>query len=233
HLRVRFHARPGSTAQVLDALHGRCAPALADGRTWKIQLDTYEREVERYGGTEGMELVEEVFHADSEAVLALLAASGRKGLWRLGLAGADALLVDLGFDLAGRRDLAQRLRDGYCAEFRADPSFVHRAGEAFRSERRSLEDIFEEPARPEPLAVRSHRLAPMGGALCRLERSGRLGRSLPEIAMSLVHMHLNRLLRGDLRAQEAVLYDFLFRLYGSLWHRRSGHSAAARSNAGR
>jgi len=35
------------------------------------------------------------------------------------------------------------------------------------------------------------------------------------IAESLLHLHVNRLLTGDQRAQELVLYDFLERLYRS------------------
>ena len=38
---------------------------------------------------------------------------------------------------------------------------------------------------------------------------------LPELAVSYLHMHANRLLRSAHRAQELVLYDFLARLYQS------------------
>ena len=45
---------------------------LEDGQLWRLQLDTYEREVERYGGPEGMVLAERLFQADSEAVLEIV-----------------------------------------------------------------------------------------------------------------------------------------------------------------
>jgi hypothetical protein len=40
-----------------------------------------------------------------------------------------------------------------------------------------------------------------------------LSAPLAEVAGSLLHMHLNRLLRGDNVAQEAVICDLLARLY--------------------
>src|SRR5262249_58030339 len=54
HLRLRFHGEPARLlGEVLPALHAAAAPLLADGRLWRVQLDTYEREVERYGGAAG------------------------------------------------------------------------------------------------------------------------------------------------------------------------------------
>src|SRR5262249_22589613 len=49
HLRLRFHGAPERLhAEVLPALQAAVAPLLDDGRLWRAQLDTYEREVERY-----------------------------------------------------------------------------------------------------------------------------------------------------------------------------------------
>ena len=50
-------------------------------------------------------------------------------------------------------------------------------------------------------------------ALRQLDRSGQLTISPAGIASSLLHMHLNRLLRGNNVAQELVICDFLARLY--------------------
>src|SRR5262249_41692488 len=72
HLRLRFRGAPSRlSGEVLPALQAATTPLLADGLLSRVQLDTYEREVERYGGPEGMVLAEQLFQADSEAVLAL------------------------------------------------------------------------------------------------------------------------------------------------------------------
>jgi thiopeptide-type bacteriocin biosynthesis protein len=68
HVRARFHGQPERLRQeVWPTLQSALAPMLEDGRVWRLQLDTYKREVERYGGAKGSALSECVFHADSEA----------------------------------------------------------------------------------------------------------------------------------------------------------------------
>ena len=63
------------------------------------------------------------------------------------------------------------------------------------------------------LRERSRALAPIGRELGMLAAEGRLTSSRSDVASSLLHMHLNRLLRGDNTAQELVICDFLARLY--------------------
>jgi thiopeptide-type bacteriocin biosynthesis protein len=65
------------------------------------------------------------------------------------------------------------------------------------------------------LRRRSEKLAPIAAALREAEAAGRLSVPIPELAQSLLHMQMNRLLRAAARAQECVLYDFLHRLYRS------------------
>jgi thiopeptide-type bacteriocin biosynthesis protein len=73
HLRIRFRcADAGSCGEVIRLSSEAFGPAVKRGSIWKVQLDTYEREVERYGGLEGILAAEEVFCADSDAVLELL-----------------------------------------------------------------------------------------------------------------------------------------------------------------
>jgi len=102
-------------AAVLQPMLESMAQRLIDnGAVWKLQFDTYEREVERYGGAEAIELAEEIFHRDSEAVVALLPlCAGDEGAdlrWQLMLTGIDSLYTDFGLDLAARFRLAEHSR---------------------------------------------------------------------------------------------------------------------------
>jgi thiopeptide-type bacteriocin biosynthesis protein len=224
HLRVRFHGDPARLhADALPAVEAAGVSLVERGLAWRIELGTYEREVERYGGPEAIELAEQAFRADSDAVLALLPLleSGEER-WRIGLCGVDRLLLDLGFDAAERRlELARAAREALARDLRWDGAVRSRIGERFRRERPELELLRRaDPTRPtglepglEILAERSRTLEPIGRELVRLEQEGRLTVPRSAISRALVHMHLNRLLRGDNTAQEAVIYDFLARLY--------------------
>jgi thiopeptide-type bacteriocin biosynthesis protein len=235
HLRLRFHGDPARLGgEVLPALQMAAAPLLHDGQLWRVQLDTYEREVERYGGAAGIVLAERLFQADSEAALALaeLLAEDARGevRWRLALVGMDLLLGDLGFDLEARRAVVHRARDAFAAEFHADAEFGHQLAAKFRPERKGLEALLgpaavaDTPyaAALEVLRRRSRALAPMMTGLRACARASRLSVPLTELAPSYLHMHANRMLRSAQRAQELVLYDFLTRLYQSQAARRQG-----------
>ncbi|RKG59540.1 hypothetical protein D7X30_10815 [Corallococcus sp. AB011P] len=174
-----------------------------------------------------MTLAEELFHADSEAVLKLLALldgdAGAEARWQLTLRGLDLLLGDLGLDLRAKLTVAERSRDYFGREFRMDTAFTHQLGARYRQARAALDaawapDAEESPLLVEGLAVlreRSERLAPLRRRMEAALREGRLGVALPAVAATHLHMHANRMLRSAARAQELVLYDFLARTYQS------------------
>ena len=231
HLRVRWHGDPRRLHQeVAPLLLGASNALLEDGLLWRVQLDTYEREMERYGGAVGIDLAERMFAVDSDAVAAIVdLLSGDAGMdarWRLVLRGADMLLDDLGLDLAAKHQLMKRARDSMGREFGADAGFGKQLGAKFRKERQALFAMLaRDPAADaaselapgfEVLAERSLALAPIVAELREREQAGELTSPIEEMAWSYVHMHANRLLRSVARAQELVIYDFLKRYYDSL-----------------
>jgi thiopeptide-type bacteriocin biosynthesis protein len=238
HLRVRFHGQPSRLhGEVLPSLEAATAPLIDDGRIWRVQLDTYEGEVERYGGAEGTELAEQLFHVDSESALklaALVSDDARGNVrWRLAFLGMDLLLTDLNFDPDTRLSVTRQAREMFAAEFRADAVLRHQLGTRFRLERSALEALLGSAAGADSLFSagldilrhRSVRLETIAGELRSRARAGRLTTPLPELAVSFLHMHANRLLRSAHRAQELVLYDFLSRLYESQTSRGTSRSS--------
>lgn len=89
HLRVRFH---GDDPAILEAVQRLAAGALEAGLAQDAQLGTYQREIERYGGADGILVAERLFHADSDAVIALLGMfePGERGLQERWQAGRSA-----------------------------------------------------------------------------------------------------------------------------------------------
>ncbi|MCC6995144.1 MAG: lantibiotic dehydratase [Deltaproteobacteria bacterium] len=211
HLRVRFQGEPARLqAELLPALESALAPLMALGVVHRLELGTYEREIERYGGPEGIVLAERLFHADSHAALLLVGAlagdAGAEARWRITLRAMHDLLEGLGLDLAARRTLVGKARDGLAVGF-LGPS-ARALGDRFRRLRPELELLLTGPP-PGPLAALVDTARSVGAAL--RER----GLPVAELAGSYLHMHVNRMLRSSSRAQELVLHDFLGRLYES------------------
>jgi thiopeptide-type bacteriocin biosynthesis protein len=252
HLRLRIHGAPNRLLhETLPLLTRVTAPLLNTGQLWCIQLDTYEREVERYGGETGIRLAERVFHADSDAVLAIVrdltGDVGAELRWRVALRGVDLLFDDLGLTLEQKRDIAQRAQRGYGQEFGADGAFKQEVSRLYRRERAAVETLLDPHQEPpaelaasiKTLHDRSAVLALPARELRAAAEAGQLTAGLPELAMSLAHMHVNRMLRSAQRAQELVIYELLGRAYSSQAARSpaarspAARSPAARSQAGR
>ncbi len=227
HLRLRFHGAPDRLMGLAHELSGVLEPLHRERLLWKVQLDTYEREVERYGGPEAMLLAERLFQADSEAVLELLdllpGDEGADARWRLMLCGMDQLLSDLGLGLEARLQVVTGLREGFGREFQVDRTFERQMNERFRKERQGTEALLvsrraDSPALARGLEVlqrRSGKLAPLVAGLKALGEEGKLSVPIVGLAGSFLHMHANRMARSAARAQELVLYDLLTRHYSS------------------
>lgn len=230
HVRFRMHGAPAWLyGEVLPRLAELTRPMLDDGRMWRFQLDTYEREVERYGGPVGIELSEQLFWADSACVVDLLGMlAGDAGIdarWRLTLRGLDQILEDLGFDLPTKLTLMRQVRDGFAREHRVDANvlFQRVLGDKYRKEKPALDALLDRSRDAdselapgfERFARRSADHAPVIAELRAAEQRNALTSSLLDLAPSYLHMHANRLIRSAQRAHELVLYDLLVRLYES------------------
>jgi thiopeptide-type bacteriocin biosynthesis protein len=242
HWHVRFRVR-GEPAWLYGELMAKLAehtrPMLDDGRMWKLQLDTYEREVERYGGPVGIELSEQLFCADSACVVDILGMiagdAGSDARWRLALRGIDQLFDDLGFDLATRLSVMRGARDAFAREHRVDASigFQRGLGDKYRKERGALEAMLDRTRDAdselapglERIVQRSTASAPIIAELRAAELRGELTIPLTELAPSYIHMLVNRMIRSAQRAHEVVLYDLLVRLYESKVARAKKQSA--------
>lgn len=231
HVRLRVHGAPHHLeGAVLRRFNETFAPLLGDGQLARIQLDTYEPEWQRYGGEHGLRLSELLFEKDSQAALGILDCVVGDALaparWRSVLCSMAFLLSDLFSDSAQRLAVVTAAYHDFSVELQIGGETTRRLGSRYRAERGELEALLRaaegEPSDPQqiprylhPLYQRSRELAPIAAALRRAEQQGVLTVPLPLLARSYLHMTANRLFRSAARAQEAVLYGFLSRLYRS------------------
>jgi lantibiotic biosynthesis protein len=223
HLRVRcFGAPEVLTGTVQLALERAAHELRAVGAIWRMQVDTYEREIERYGGPAAIELVERVFWIDSEAVvegLAELDGEDQGELrWLFVLRGIDELLTMFGCDLDQRLQLVTAARDAFEIEFGLGTPFRKKLGERFRAKQAIIKQFLTTPDATGPVATlarRAQRLVPIAAELGARDAAGKLAPSLLAILPSLVHMFVNRTQRTAQRQQELVLYELLRRHYAA------------------
>lgn len=227
HLRWRLHAtgRRGRTA-IQQTVEKTAADLHARGLVHRLVFETYDREIERYGGPDALDQAETLFWIDSEAVVDVLDAlaggtSARDARWQSAILGVDKLLADLGQDDAGRLAVMTRAREHWGGRLQVDGDVRRDFARKFRSLERDLTRVIGQEFEANDVlagvaavfATRSRRQRPALARLRSLAEDGRLEVPLHVLAESYVHMHLNRLFRAEPNLHEVVIYDFLVQLY--------------------
>ena len=232
HVRLRVLCPRSSTRHSgLDRLHGALAEYLDSGVVSRLQLDTYEREVERYGGLNGVELAEEIFCLDSESCVGLMELSRDDAelRWQLTLVGIDRLYDDFSVSLELRTALVLATLGALREEFAVTTETLEKIGRKYRRYASRLAELLRQGApassdAPHAVAVsKAHRLwsarsAGIARVRPRLERAlekGTVGVGLPSLLHSFAHLHAVRMLGPSARVHELVLYDFLRRQYAT------------------
>ncbi|MEV5237885.1 lantibiotic dehydratase [Streptomyces cinnamoneus] len=120
HVRLRFHAPPAVLGRtVLPALHAWARTLRERGLLQDLTLCAYEPEIERYGGAGAMTAAEQVFRADSLAVLEVLHARAAARWQVSGPELAAASIVQLARQFAGV------LGDGHALLLTTGPGYQH------------------------------------------------------------------------------------------------------------
>ena len=226
HLRLRFHLTDTAyLGEVMQQLHKAFAPFETSGMLSRIQLDTYHRELERYGGNAIAE-AEALFHYDSEATLRFLALTEgdeREDLrWLWGLRSIDTLLTDFGLITSDKLSLLESMKDSFAREHRMDKPLKIQLDKKYRAHRSAIHRMLTltDPSDEiyplvEILQERSARQRTTLIAVLNAEKQGHLTLSLTDLLRSYIHMLVNRLISSQARLHELVLYDFLYREYRS------------------
>ena len=231
HLRLRFHLTDTTRlGEVIDQVHHTLVPFRSTGIISKVQVDTYHRELERYGG-EATTKAEALFHYDSETVLKFLTLNegdAREDIrWCWGLRSIDALLNDFDLELSEKLQLLTQLKEAFAQEHQIDKALKLQLDKHYRVHRSTIQDMFTtnspgDKSYPliEALLVRSNRQASTVATIRLMIDRNKLMPSLPDLLSSYIHMLVNRLIPTQARFHEMVMYDFLYREYRSAAARR-------------
>jgi thiopeptide-type bacteriocin biosynthesis protein len=225
HLRIRFHLTDKNHFQALvENFNKLSKPFLSDGLIHRIQLDTYEREIERYGAST-MEYSERVFCYDSAMCLALLEVlrgdEKEEARWLSSLQAVNTLLDDFRYTDLQKLELLRKMNKHFGDEFHKNSDLAEQLSVKYRNHRSRIEAVMQ--GRDESVmgkyarTIIKRRSAGIGLLTSRitlyLEKEKQI--SMDDLLASYIHMMMNRFFRARQRTMEMVLYDFLFRTYKS------------------
>ena len=228
HLRFRMHFNSTQNINAaLQLIHQEIDPLMEEFIVSKIQLDTYKRELERYGDN-SIILAEQLFYSDSVFVANMLnlmdSENGGKIRWKMALRSVDHFLNDFHFNLADKINLISSLSNSFFNEHGGKKELKLILDQKYRTLKPEIEEVLntdndvEKEYYPliEFLNDRSIFNQPIINELLLLQSSNLLQVPLNELIASFLHMNLDRLFMGRNRTNEFVVYDILSRTYKSI-----------------
>ena len=214
HLRIRFHfTNPSCKNDIITIFNKHIQPYVDNKSIWKLQLETYERELERYYH-QNIPQSETIFFHDSDLVIKLLQNSREnndtESLWLYNLQSIDSLLDAFEIPLQEKQHLLFQFYKSFYTEFKADKKVRKQIDLKYRGHIDQLEEtlskthvftsLFEERTERMKSAVTN-----LKKNLTKIE--------VHNLIASHVHMCINRLIKTNPRMHELVLYGILEKYY--------------------
>ena len=216
HLRVRFHCVHQQQESVLKLIFPILETYVVDGFVERYQIDTYDRETERYG-SELIDDCETLFDSDSQMVCSFLATTQQPTdleRYALAMGSVDQLYTDFNLSLNEKAELSSNAQQAFWQEDGSSKNVKRQINDLYRLH---LPALLEDVSRFEPLLKQRSSAAKQAilnvGAF-RLANKTPYG--FPQLVGNLNHMNLNRIFTGQNRRHEMVVYHFLARYYSSL-----------------
>lgn len=222
HLRFRFELNdPKDATRVLSWLNDILEPELKNDVIHNIVVDTYKREIDRYG-EESINYCEEIFGFDSQLVSAFIQTENQQDDWLLAAAGIDTYLNDFGYTLEEKTGLMTFIVNQFFKEFRITRKPKLELDKKYRNCRNDLFQVmksfgqYKEMLDSDLLALCKQRSQHVTESVKGILNSkdildGKLKKD--DIVLSLLHMFLNRLFTSNPRKQEMVVYYLMYKHY--------------------
>lgn len=227
HLRLRFHLTDFSKiGGVLESIKTQFIPYIEEGIIWKVQLDTYSRELERYG-YKTMQLSEQIFTHDSNMMIELFSLiegeEGEEIRWLFCLRAIDDFISAFNLGIEQKISLFDRLKTGFGIEFRIDRTMKKKINEKYRNHRSKIKSFMALDELNEYYLPLFHILEHKRKAIDTIAKEIIHSKEVEPLDFdfelfleSHVHMITNRIFRFKNRLHELVCYDFLFKHYMSI-----------------
>lgn len=224
HIRIRFLLKDTKLGfSLISVFNKKLDFLITNNIIHKIQLDTYNRELERYTSALINE-AESLFFIDSECVLKIIIKLNVCQLenyrWMIALKLIDGLLSDFSFNLELKQKFITNLSQSFKMEFGFNQHNSKQLNAKYRENKSVVESVMNSHVECDhfvklcrEIKLRSISLKPVVSQIQIKSKGNKI--DLENLLSSYVHMMLNRLFASKNRLHELVLYDFLKRYYTS------------------
>ena len=219
HLRLRFKLSVNKIGELISTVYKLLSKESLRNKVYKVQIDTYQRELERYGD-HTINLVEELFYLDSIKNIKLLKlALDDQEKWLCALAVVDCYFNLSEINLNDRIIFIKKIITNLKAEYNIKSSeYTKVLLEGYNKNKNELRRFFFDKTNE------SHFYYKVGNKYyikqkkiiesIKLESSKNKDKTeFLDMLGSIIHMSLNRFFVYDARFSEMVLYEYLLKIY--------------------
>ncbi|KAA1247642.1 thiopeptide-type bacteriocin biosynthesis protein [Aquimarina sp. RZ0] len=222
HIRIRFHLTDVlHIGSVILHINKALQSYVQDDIIYKVQLDTYIREIERYGAAT-IAFSEKLFSKESDMLLQAIEIIKDDTLFFLFVIKAiDTILTNFKYSLKEKVQLTSLNRDRFKEEFLADKKLTKQLDKKYRTIQHELYSFFSTTDQNEDYLILYQLLhqyttkteEEVSSIINCLTNDKELQKG--SLISSYIHMLVNRAFRSKQRFYELVCYDFLTKYYKS------------------
>ena len=223
HLRVRLLLKnEQDVGYVINTFSKQFRKKERENQIHRIQLDTYSRELERYGKNL-IENAESIFYIDTECTLKIIKKlffyNNENYRWMISLIMIDCFLTNFSINLSEKQKIITRMSNNFKMEFGFNEYNLKQFNKKFREQKQTVEGVLNNNISDKnflslclPIKKRSQMLLPL---ISQIKSNIRKNIELEDLLSSYIHMMINRLFRTRNRVHELIIYDFMHRYYDS------------------
>lgn len=226
HIRIRFQLNNNEDVfQIIKELNPVFEDLLQKNFIWKVQNDTYLREIERYG-LNTMEDSETLFYFDSKMIMDYLVLKNdfqnEKTQLLFSFLSIDAFLNAFSLSTSEKVIFFDDLQQGFKKEFNATKVLKSELDKHYRGFENEISNCMN--------AISNHELLPLYEIIekksCNINPVVQVIKQNLEINLnaflsSHIHMMINRQFTSRQREYETLIYDHLYRYYKTSFYRKT------------
>lgn len=213
HLRVRFELSDNNYySEILSKIQVTFEKYINSGEIANFIIDTYNREIERYG-ISTMDDAEYIFYKNSDFFVKECLHLDDEDKIILSLFYVDKILDILKLSINEKLLWIKNSNDAFKKEFNADKKLNSQLDKKYRLFKPKYVDFIESE---EYLDFRENTEAHILELAPTLENIILKNPSLQDFFQSIFHMTINRMFVSNQRLFEMIIYDYLFRYYKTI-----------------
>lgn len=215
HLRIRFNiSNLNNYNYILEKINSQLEKYLNSGEISNIIIDTYKRELERYGEN-SIEYAEDFFLRSSELILNFLEYDDEEKIM-VTLFYIDCIFSELELSNEEKINWINNFDNAFKTEFNADKSLNNQLKKKYiafqpkyfefikSNELKDIRDLITNNISDINIVIEK---------ILELEKKECLNVRMKDFFQSIFHMHINRLFVSNQRLFEMIVYDYLLRFF--------------------